>query len=131
MLNLVRRPRTRSHLTVRGQELWKTRPPVRARISTAESGTSSPDNRPKTCPLAFCSRVAPRIFYTRDVSSERDDQKKILVKLKTASQVLDSARRASRAAIKEANRANRAVAEANKKMARFEYPKIRSRRKHR
>jgi len=65
------------------------------------------------------------------VSSERDDQKKILVKLKTASQVLDSARRASRAAIKEANRANRAVAEANKKMARFEYPKIRSRRKHR
>jgi ABC-type transporter Mla subunit MlaD len=61
--------------------------------------------------------------------SDDNDPKKTLTKLKTASKALKSAQRASRETVKEVNRAKRAVAEADKKLERFEHPKIRSRRK--
>jgi hypothetical protein len=70
-------------------------------------------------------------FILVHVVADDDEPKKALKKLKTASDTLKSAQRASRETVREVTRAKRAVAETEKGLRLFEHPKIRSRRKHR
>jgi hypothetical protein len=65
------------------------------------------------------------------LSDDDNDAKRTLKRLKTASNTLKSAQRASRETTREVARAKGAVKEAEKGLRLFEHPKIRRRRKHR